>query len=283
MYRKIQRIIDAQAVTEGAGVKVNRVFAQDEVALTDPFLLLDDFRNKKAEDYQAGFPWHPHRGIETVTYMKLGQMRHEDSIGNNGVIGPGGVQWMTAGGGIIHQEMPEQQEGRMEGFQLWVNLPAEQKMTEPWYQEYNKEMMPVIDNAEGIIKVICGNYKGHASAIENFYVDARYLDICIKPGQQMVISIPDGYSAIAYAYDGCGIISSERELYNKQAAIFERSGDELTFKAAEHESFCLLLISGRPLEEKIAWQGPIVMNNREEIMQAFDDYRNGTFVKKKNN
>jgi quercetin 2,3-dioxygenase len=280
-YRKISKILTSKPTSDGAGVKLNRVFGYYEVPLLDPFLLLDDFGSDNPDDYIAGFPMHPHRGIETVTYMLSGEVEHSDSMDNKGIIKSGDVQWMTAGSGIIHQEMPERVEGKMRGFQLWLNLPAKHKMMAPRYQEVSSEQIPDFSPATGVqVKVICGEMDGIKGPVQELVVDAEYLDISIESNTQFVKSIPKGNKVFAYVYEGKGYFDPEKETLAQkgQLVIFE-DGEKVKVQTA-NDPVRLLLISGKPLSEPVAWRGPIVMNMDEELRVAFKEYHDGTFIKK---
>lgn len=275
---KVKEKLRARPAVEGAGVKIYRVFGFGNTALTDPFLLLDDFRGDNPADYTAGFPWHPHRGIETITYMLDGEVEHGDSLGNKGVIRPGGVQWMTAGSGIIHQEMPKGNEtGKMGGFQLWANLPAEDKMTAPKYRDVTKKDIPVVDIENGSTSIICGEIGGVQGPVKDVFVKPEYYDIHLKENAGFEKSFKAGLNVMAYVHGGdaefAGVKLEDREL-----AVFKGEGKLLVKSGSEGVRF--LLIAGMPLKEPVAWYGPIVMNTEKELEQAFDEYRNGTFLKK---
>ncbi|MDZ4120779.1 MAG: pirin family protein [Candidatus Cloacimonadaceae bacterium] len=278
--RKIKLIQNASPVLEGAGVHLMRVFGYHQSPLFDPFLMLDDFRNDDPEKYLPGFPWHPHRGIETITYMLEGSAEHGDSLGNSGTIHKGEVQWMTAGSGIIHQEMPKPDEnGRMYGFQLWTNLPATQKMTQPRYRDLHAEDMPIYIHDNGAsVKIICGNYMGLKGPVEDLYIQPQYWDISLPPDTSLDISTELGFCCFIYAYEGQARIDGSI-ISNQQAVLFE-DGDILKLRACEN-GFKLLFLLGRPLGEPVSWRGPIVMNSPEEIKQAFAELQNGTFIKHK--
>jgi len=280
MNRKIYKISTSKPTIEGAGVHLKRAFGNYEVPLLDPFLLLDDFRSDKPEHYIAGFPWHPHRGIETVTYMLEGTVEHGDSMGNKGVIRPGEVQWMTAGSGIIHQEMPKGIKGRMGGFQLWVNLPSSHKMMEPRYREVKNEQIQEVTIDKGIkVRVISGEVNKKRGPVKDIVVDIEYLDVTMGPGTEFEHNIKKGYRAFAYVIDGSGYFDSEKRktIGEGHLVIFE-DGDNVKITSDEI-NLRFLLISGKPIGEPVAWYGPIVMNTQEELEFAFDEYRNGTFIK----
>jgi redox-sensitive bicupin YhaK (pirin superfamily) len=264
---------------EGAGVHLNRAFGYYEVPQFDPFLLMDDFRNTDPSKYLKGFPWHPHRGIETITYMLEGFAEHGDSMGNKGMIGPGDVQWMTAGSGIIHQEMPKPgPDGRMFGFQLWANLPASNKMMRPRYQDVKAADIPEITRENGVrIRVICGESDGVKGPVQDIVIDPEYLDITVPAGIEYSHPTKRGYTAFIYVIDGGMEIGGLDDLENHTLVLFD-DGDSVTVKASE-EGVRFLFISGKPLKEPIAWGGPIVMNTKEELDLAFEEFRSGKFIK----
>jgi len=295
--RPIKRVIKAKPTIEGAGVHLRRAFGFGNTQDFDPFLLLDDFRNERPEDYLAGFPWHPHRGIETITYVLSGTVDHGDSLGNQGAIGAGDVQWMTAGSGIIHQEMPHgDAEGKMHGFQLWANLPSSLKMTPPRYQEVESADIPeVVDDDGTKIRVICGNVWGATGPIDGIAADPQYIDVAVPPGKRKSLPVETTRHAFAYVFAGSGRFcnasgplavptegvgwadtSLSEEADNRSLVLFDR-GDEVTVQAGE-QGIRFLLVSGKPLEEPVAWYGPIVMNTQEELRQAFAEYQAGTFL-----
>jgi quercetin 2,3-dioxygenase len=296
--RQVKRLSKSKPALEGAGVRLRRAFGFGNTSDFDPFLLLDDFRNDIPEDYLAGFPWHPHRGIETITYVLAGTVEHGDSMGNSGVIGAGDVQWMTAGSGIIHQEMPKgDQDGRMHGFQLWANLPSSLKMTAPRYQEVKAADIPVVTDDDGTqVRIVCGSFLGTTGPVDGIAADPIYLDVAIPPGQRKTLPVETTRNAFAYVFSGDGkfcnasvplAVPTEgikwadttppREADNRSLVLFDR-GDEITIHAGD-EGVRFLLISGKPLEEPVAWYGPIVMNTQEELRQAFEDLERGTFLK----
>lgn len=282
MNRTIDKISKSRPTIEGAGVHLKRAFGYYEVPLMDPFLLLDDFRSNNPTDYIAGFPWHPHRGIETVTYMLEGTVEHGDSMGNKGVIRPGEVQWMTAGSGIIHQEMPKGINGHMGGFQLWVNLPSSHKMMEPRYREVKNEQIPEVLIDKGVtIRIISGEVNNKRGPVKDIVVDIEYLDVTIEPGTEFEHTIKKGYRAFAYVIEGSGYFDTEKKMnLGKEHLVIFKDGDDVKI-AANDRVLRFLLISGKPLGEPVAWRGPIVMNTQEELQVAFDEYRNGTFIKHK--
>jgi len=296
--RPVKRLTKARPTLEGAGVHLRRAFGFGDTSEFDPFLLLDDFRNEHPEDYLAGFPWHPHRGIETITYVLAGTVEHGDSIGNSGSISAGDVQWMTAGSGIIHQEMPKgDQDGRMHGFQLWANLPAALKMTPPRYQEVKAVDIPEITDDDGtIVRLVCGNFRGTKGPVNGIAADPVYIDVTVPPGKKKSLPVETDRHAFAYVFDGAGKFcnasgplavptesigwldtSPPTEAGNRSLVLFD-SGDEVTVQAGEG-GVRFLLVSGKPLKEPVAWYGPIVMNTQEELQQAFDELQKGTFLK----
>lgn len=280
--RGVERILSAYATVEGAGVRLHRAFGYYEVPQFDPFLMLDDFRSPRNEDYLAGFPSHPHRGIETVTYMLKGSVEHADSIGNSGIINAGDVQWMTAGSGIIHSEMPKPVDGRMGGFQLWVNLPRANKMMKPRYQEIKSKAIPTVSPRKDVsIKVICGEVNGVKGPVKNIVADPQYLDITLGPDTTFSLPVKEGYTAFAYVISGEGTFDSEEgyRIGNRDLILFS-DGSSIWVKSFG-KGFRFLFIAGKPLREPVAWRGPIVMNSSEEIQKAFSEYEAGTFIKKK--
>ncbi len=298
--RPVKRIIESKPAIEGAGVKLRRAFGFGETGEYDPFLLLDDFRNENPADYHAGFPWHPHRGIETITYVLAGSVNHKDSLGNSGTLGDGDVQWMTAGSGILHQEMPRGNErGTMHGFQLWANLPSSLKMTDPRYQDIPAGEVPEVTDDDGTkVRIICGSFWGKRGPVEGIAADPRYLDIWVPPGKRKRLPVESSRHAFAYVFDGSGTfrdasepfgvlterVGSEdtvvREMTGNRSLVLFDSGDEITVQAGE-EGIRLLLVSGKPIKEPVAWYGPIVMNTHEELQQALMDLQDGTFIKKR--
>ncbi len=282
--RSVRRVVKGMPTSDGAGVKLTRVIGQPQLPDLDPFLMLDEFGTDRAEDYIAGFPDHPHRGFETVTYMLDGRMRHRDNHGNEGVLVPGSVQWMTAGRGLVHSEMPEQQEGRMRGFQLWLNLPARDKMTAPKYQEFGPERIPIATPAKGVTaKVIAGQVAGIAGPILQPATDPTYLDLAIEPGAQFVQSLPPDYAAFLYVFEGAlqvGTDPGANPVRAHELAVLSE-GAEIRLKGltagADGKSARAILVAGRPLREPVAKYGPFVMNTREELQQAFSDFQNGKF------
>jgi len=283
LSRTVQRIIEPRSVLEGAGVRLKRSIATSELDYLDPFLLFDHFGSDNPADYIAGFPMHPHRGIETVTYMLAGEVNHRDSLGNAGTIGPGDVQWMTAGGGIMHEEMPGAREGKMGGFQLWVNLPARLKMTRPRYQEIASAQIPATEREDGVkIRVIAGTADGVQGPVTEIVADPTYLDITIPQHGSFAQPVERGHAAFAYIFEGEGVFGiTERDegktIRHPKLVVFD-DGDYVQVRATD-QTVRFLLVSGKPLNEPIARYGPFVMNTAEEIQQALQDLRNGTFVR----
>lgn len=267
---------------EGAGVKLKRAFGYHEVPLLDPFLLLDHFGSDNPEDYMSGFPWHPHRGIETVTYMLSGAVQHGDSLGNSGTIHSGDVQWMTAGSGIIHQEMPEEYKGLMQGFQLWVNLPKSHKMMAPRYRDVKKENIREIKQPDGVtVKVISGQFDGVTGPVRDIVVDIEYLDVTLPANYKWEHNIKKGYKAFAYIITGTGFFEKEaKKAVEHEHLVIFKDGDRVAI-ASQEEELHFLLVSGEPLAEPVSWGGPIVMNTREELDLAFKEFQEGTFIKHK--
>ena len=297
--RAVKRISQSQPTLEGAGVKLRRGFGFGDTTEFDPFLLFDDFRNDVPADFLAGFPWHPHRGIETITYVLAGTVEHGDSLGNRGALGAGDVQWMTAGSGIIHQEMPKGDKyGRMHGFQLWANLPASLKMTAPRYQDVGARDIPTVTDDDGTsVRVVCGEFWGKRGPVDGIAADPSYLDVSVPPGQRKRLKIETTRHAFAYVFAGEGKFANasgplpvktdeagdvETATYqpagDRALIVFDR-GDEVVVQAGER-GIRFLLVSGKPIEEPIAWYGPIVMNTDGELQQAFREMRDGTFIKK---
>jgi len=295
--RPVKQIVQAKPTLEGAGVRLKRGFGFGDTSEFDPFLLFDDFRNDRPSDYLAGFPWHPHRGIETITYVLAGTVEHGDSLGNRGNLGAGDVQWMTAGSGIMHQEMPKgDASGRMHGFQLWANLPASLKMTHPRYQDIVGKDIPTVTEDDGTsARIICGEFWGQKGPVEGVAADPRYVDISVPPGKRRRIVVEVTRHAFAYVFAGSGTFRDGSEpravrteatdgtdtitydARNHSLVLFDR-GDEIVVQAGD-EGIRFLLVSGRPLEEPVAWYGPIVMNTEAELQQAIADLRAGTFIK----
>jgi redox-sensitive bicupin YhaK (pirin superfamily) len=276
---RILRTVRGQPTSDGAGVKLTRVIGTEQLPDLDPFLLLDEFGTDKAEDYLAGFPEHPHRGFETVTYMLDGRMRHRDNHGNEGLLTPGSVQWMTAGRGLVHSEMPEQESGRMRGFQLWVNLPARDKMTDPKYQEFAPDSIPLATPAPGVqVKVIAGAVGEVVGPIVQPATDPVYLDIILDAGARWEYALPEGHNVFAYAYEGAVTIGegdAARALETQTLAVL--GGGELLELRAGGAGTRMILVAGRPLREPVMRYGPFVMNTKQELMQAFADFQEGRF------
>jgi len=280
----VRRVVKGMPTSDGAGVKLRRVIGQPQLPDLDPFLMLDEFGTDRAEDYIAGFPDHPHRGFETVTYMLDGRMRHRDNHGNEGVLVPGSVQWMTAGRGLVHSEMPEQQEGRMRGFQLWLNLPAREKMTAPKYQEFGPERIPSATPAPGVtVKVIAGQVDGTSGPIFQPATDPTYLDIALEPGAEFTQALPADYAAFLYVFEGSLQVgaSAESSLLRTHELGVLGEGGVIDLKGASAGAggkvARAILVAGRPLREPVAKYGPFVMNTREELQQAFEDFQRGRF------
>ena len=297
--RPVRRITQSRPAIEGAGVRLRRAFGFGNTSDFDPFLLLDDFRNERPEDYLAGFPWHPHRGIETITYVLAGTVAHGDSLGNTGSLTAGDVQWMTAGRGILHQEMPKgDAAGRMHGFQLWANLPAALKMTAPRYQDVSSAAIPEVTDDDGTtVRVIIGEFWGRRGPVEGIAADPRYLDVWVPPGRRKTLPVEISNSAFAYVFDGGGAfrdasgpqpVATERtdgtetieltEAGDRSLVLFDR-GDEVTVQAGDR-GVRFLLVSGKPLREPVAWYGPIVMNTEAELERAYAELKAGTFIRK---
>src|SRR5947208_3303527 len=296
--RPVQRLIRAKPAVEGAGVHLRRAFGFGNTSEFDPFLLLDDFRNDVPEDYLSGFPWHPHRGIETITYVLAGAVNHADSLGNAGAIAAGDIQWMTAGSGIIHQEMPKgDQSGRMHGFQLWANLPASLKMTPPRYQEIKAPEIPEVTDDDGTVaRIVCGTFWGKRGPVEGIAADPVYVDVTVPPGKRRKLPVETTRHAFAYIFAGGGkfcnasaplAVPTEglgwadttlpKEADDRSLVLFDQ-GDDVEVQAGE-DGIRFLLVSGKPLEEPVAWYGPIVMNTQQELQQAYSELQQGTFLK----
>ncbi|MEM8838358.1 MAG: pirin family protein [Pseudomonadota bacterium] len=298
--RPVTQVSQAQPTMEGAGVKLHRAFGFGDPSLADPFLLFDDFRNDRVEDFERGFPWHPHRGIETITYVLEGSVDHADSLGNQGSLGAGDIQWMTAGSGILHQEMPQASvKGQMHGFQLWANLPSRLKMTDPRYQDISANEIPeVIDDDGTRVKVIAGDFWGKSGPVEGIAANPRYLDVSVPPGVKKILPVDTYQKAFAYIFQGSATFRDaskpfgvllEKEMAGEEILIRDNSGnrslvlfgtgDEVSVQAGE-EGVRFLLVSGTPIQEPVAWHGPIVMNTREELVQAINELNSNTFIKK---
>jgi len=298
--RPVKRIIQSRPTLEGAGVKLRRAFGFGATGDFDPFLLLDDFRNEHPEDYLAGFPWHPHRGIETVTYVLAGSVSHGDSLGNSGTLGAGDVQWMTAGSGILHQEMPKgDPKGRMHGFQLWANLPRSLKMTDPRYQDVAAKDIPEVTDDDGTrVRVVCGTFWGKTGPVDGVAAAPRYLDVWVPPEKQKRLPVTLNDNAFAYVFEGSGVfrdasdprgVLTDRvgggssgepvleEALNRSLVLFDK-GDEVTVRSGA-DGIRFLLVSGQPIQEPVAWMGPIVMNTEDELRRAYAELQDGTFIK----
>ncbi len=302
--RPVKSVSTSTPAIEGAGVKLRRAFGFGDTSDFDPFLLLDDFRNERPADYLAGFPWHPHRGIETITYVLAGTVNHGDSLGNRGSLGAGDVQWMTAGSGILHQEMPQgDAQGRMHGFQLWANLPRDLKMTAPRYQDVVARDIPEITDDDGTsVRVVCGEFWGKKGPVDGVAADPRYLDVWVPPGRTRTLPVEMSRHAFAYVFDGAGrfrdasnpspiktdfvgedgseVDAPPGGLVGNRSLVLFDSGDEISVHAGD-EGIRFLLVSGRPLQEPVAWYGPIVMNTEQELRQAQAELRDGTFIKRR--
>jgi len=277
--RTIAQIVEPQAVVEGAGVRLKRSLGGHALNYVDPFLLLDHFQSKNPADYQAGFPLHPHRGIETVTYLLTGAVRHRDSVGNAGEIGPGDLQWMSAGRGILHEEMPQVRPEGVAGFQLWVNLPAKQKMSAPRYQNIHAKEIPIVERDRGAtIRVIAGTVDGTTGPITGIVAEPTYLDVALAGGGSLVLPIPRGHSAFAYLFDGeARFGAEEKALITAPKLVVWSDGESVEVRAEQHPAR-FLLVSGTPLNEPIARYGPFVMNTQEEIQQTLRELQQGTFA-----
>jgi redox-sensitive bicupin YhaK (pirin superfamily) len=273
--RPVTKVVRGQRSSDGAGVRLTRVIGGRALPDLDPFLLFDEFGSDEASDYIGGFPDHPHRGFETVTYMLAGRMRHGDNKGNTGLLGPGSVQWMTAGRGIVHSEMPEQEEGLMHGFQLWVNLPAKDKMTAPRYQDIAPEEIPEVDAGNGVrVRVIAGRFRNVSGPVSAVATDPLYLDVALPAGASVEVPLPEDDSAFAYVFEGAATIGGEQVARGELAVLGNGERAEL---AAGPAGARLVLIAGRPLREPVAKYGPFVMNTNDEIRQAVSDYQSGRF------
>jgi redox-sensitive bicupin YhaK (pirin superfamily) len=296
--RPVKQIVQSRPTLEGAGVRLRRAFGFGETGEYDPFLLLDDFRNEDPRDYIAGFPWHPHRGIETITYVLAGTVDHGDSLGNRGTLGAGDVQWMTAGSGILHQEMPKgDPNGKMHGFQLWANLPASLKMAEPRYQDVPSAEIPSVADDDGtVVRVVCGEFRGKSGPVEGIAADPRYLDVWVPPGKKKTLPVETTRHAFAYVFEGSGSFrdasapqpvrtdhigpdgGEQTGVTGNRSLVLFDSGDEVVVTAGG-EGIRFLLVSGKPIGEPVAWQGPIVMNTQDELRQAFAELKLGTFIR----
>ena len=297
--RPVKRLIKAKPTIEGAGVRLDRAFGFGDPSEFDPFLLLDDFRNDDPASYRAGFPWHPHRGIETVTYVLAGTVEHGDSLGNRGTVGAGDIQWMTAGSGIVHQEMPKGDDAdRMHGFQLWVNLPSSLKMTAPRYQGIGADDIPVVTEDDGTqVRVVCGDFWGQKGPVEGIAAQPVYLDVSVPPRRRRTLPVETGRQAFAYVFAGGGIFCNassplavptegpgwwadsvlSTDVENRSLVLLDK-GDEVTVESGE-EGIRFLLVSGKPLGEPVSWYGPIVMNTQQELQEAYEELQRGTFLR----
>jgi redox-sensitive bicupin YhaK (pirin superfamily) len=280
--RPILQARTARPTIEGAGVHLHRAFGTTgEALLFDPFLLFDDFRSEDPREFVRGFPWHPHRGIETVTYMLSGRVRHGDSLGNQGVIGAGDLQWMSAGGGIVHEEMPEREEGRLGGFQLWVNLPRARKLSPPRYQEITAATVPLIERPDGVrVRVLAGAFEGVTGPVRDVAADPSYLDVSLLPGTRLTWPVAADHTAAAYVIEGSASFAAGAAPASNRTIVLLGAGDTVEIEAGV-EGCRFLALAGKPLKEPIAWGGPIVMNTEDELQQAFREYRDGTFLKGK--
>jgi len=298
--RAVKEVIQTKPTLEGAGVKLERAFGFGKTKEFDPFLLLDDFSNDNPVDYIKGFPWHPHRGIETITYVLAGTVEHGDSLGNRGKMGAGDVQWMTAGSGILHQEMPKgDPQGRMHGFQLWANLPSALKMTDPRYQDIPSAAIPEVTDDDGThVRIICGEFWGKRGPVEGVAADPNYIDVSVAPGKRKRLKVETTRNAFAYVFAGSGAFGDASnpqavltesgvdpnaapvyDVNNNSLVLFDR-GDEITVQAGP-EGIRFLLVSGKPIEEPVAWYGPIVMNTQEQLRQAVNELQDGSFIKRR--
>lgn len=275
--RTVRELFQSHPTIEGAGVRLHRVFAQPEIPKFDPFLLLDDFSSPHPEDYVKGFPRHPHRGIETVTYLRSGEVEHQDSLGNKGVIRAGDVQWMTAGSGIIHQEMPQKREEPLEGMQLWVNLPRDKKMVAPRYRGLERKDIPTVEHEYCRVTIIAGAWNGVQGPADHLYVDVRYFDVAIEADGVFTYELPPHYTAFVYVYAGAVRIGDD-EVLEAQYAALTNDGERIELRAVGNEASCIV-VAGEPLGEPVAWGGPIVMNTQEELEQAFKEINSGTFIR----
>jgi len=290
MTRRIIKTLRSEPTIEGAGVRLKRAFGYRQVPDFDPFLMLDDFHSSDPADYMAGFPWHPHRGIETITYLIEGVVEHGDSMGNKGVIGAGDVQWMTAGSGIIHQEMPQRSPtGTMWGFQLWANLPSDRKMTKPRYRDVKAADIPEVTLKSGVrVKIVCGEAGGVQGPVRDIVIDPEMLDVTVPASTAFSRAVKDGHTAMAYVLEGEGHFGKRQDASFRDGpdeffgpgtvVLYEREGDNIVVTAGQGPAR-FLLFTGRPLNEPVAWRGPIVMNTQAELKKAFEEYENGTFIK----
>ncbi len=297
--RKIKSVWKSEPTTEGAGVHLKRAFGNNQVPKLDPFLLLDDFHSSNPADYLAGFPWHPHRGIETITYVLEGNVEHGDSMGNKGMISSGDVQWMTTGSGIIHQEMPKGgPDKRLWGYQLWANLPASRKMMQPRYQDIKSALIPEVKLSSGAtVKIICGLLQGVTGPVQDIIIDPEYLDVMVPPHTSFIHAVKSGHTVFTYVVKGKGYFDRQRDSYAfevigennsdfkrerligaENLVLYERQGGQIEV-TTEAEPARFLLVSGKPIDEPVAWYGPIVMNSQQELRTAFEEFQKGTFIK----
>ena len=279
MIRKIESTLGSTPVLEGAGVKLQRVFGYPRKGWLDPFLMMDHFGSDNPDDYMAGFPWHPHRGIETVTYMISGEVAHEDSMGNKGIIKSGEIQWMTAGGGILHQEMPRKFNGLMSGFQLWVNLPASHKMMAPRYQDISGHLIPEFDWKGITIRLAAGKFGEYTGPVKDIVIKPRFMDMTLPAGVEQTFDVNAEHTVFAYVFEGAAFFDLKMEHPVEAGTLVKLISGDQVFIAATKAGARFLILDGKPLHEEIAWRGPIVMNTKEELYQAFEDYQTGHFVK----
>lgn len=276
--RGVARVLRAMDTSDGAGVSLKRSIGSPQLDMLDPFLMLDSLSTDKADDYIAGFPEHPHRGFETVTYMVEGAMRHQDSMGNEGVLRSGGAQWMTAGSGIVHSETPEQENGLMQGFQLWINLPAKDKMIDPRYQNLEPDELPEISPAAGAqLRLLAGSMYGETGPINGISTDPVFVDVKLDAGCEISVPMPEGHSAVVYVFTGDAVVA-DKDVPTHHLAIL-KDGNGVTLKGGATGGR-VLVIAARPIHEEVVRYGPFVMSSKQELMQAFDDYQNGNFVRK---
>jgi quercetin 2,3-dioxygenase len=280
MIRKIESTLGSTPVLEGAGVKLQRVFGYPRKGWLDPFLMLDHFGSDDPMDYMAGFPWHPHRGIETVTYMLSGEVEHEDSMKNKGVVKSGDIQWMTAGSGILHQEMPRKFDGVLSGFQLWVNLPASHKMMAPRYQDIPAHLIPEFDWKGIHIRLAAGKFGEYTGPVKDIIIKPLFMDMAIPAGVQQTIDVNPDHTVFAYVFEGSAYFDQQMAHLTEAGTLVKLVSGDQVFFATDNSNARFLLVAGKPLHEEIAWRGPIVMNTKEELYQAFEDYQTGNFIKK---
>lgn len=281
MIRKIELTVSSQTVIEGAGVRLQRVFGYPRRGIFDPFLLLDHFGSDDPVDYMAGFPWHPHRGIETVTYMITGKFEHGDSMGNKGVITDGGIQWMTAGSGIIHQEMPIECDCKLNGFQLWVNLPGANKMMDPRYQDISADQIPELDWEGCHVRVAAGKFESTEGPVKDIVVQPNFWDFRVPAGMEQTIRVPKDHTVFAYIYEGSGFFTATKDKKIPAGTSVKLVQGDQVFFSTDSDEMKFILVTGKPLNEPIEWRGPIVMNTKEDLYQAFEEFHHGKFVKTK--